>query len=115
MSSGRAYEERSHPWRDDAQTSYSTSKPEPVRLAIASSAGRSGAAGSFYAAHCWTGTSDGQLFPEGHVLAWGEHGQCIYVAPVEGIVMVRLGDAYGTEASPQLLADATGRLAASTP
>jgi CubicO group peptidase (beta-lactamase class C family) len=57
----------------------------------------------FYAAHWWTGTPDGEPFPAGHAMAWGNHGQFIYIAPERNLVIVRLGDTYGTEEWPQIL------------
>jgi CubicO group peptidase (beta-lactamase class C family) len=73
-------------------------------LDVATSARRSRSAVSFYAAHWWTGSPDDGPFPDGHVLAGGNHGQFIYVAPDRDLVIVRLGDRYGTDEWPQLLA-----------
>jgi CubicO group peptidase (beta-lactamase class C family) len=79
-------------------------------LDVATSADRSGAASDFYAAHWWTGTPDGEPFPAGHALAWGNHGQFIYVAPDRDLVLVRLGDTYGTDGWPRILADVASQL-----
>jgi CubicO group peptidase (beta-lactamase class C family) len=79
-------------------------------LELATSAERSGSAAGFYAAHWWTGTPDGLRFPEGHVLAAGNHGQFIYVAPDRDIVIVRLGDTDGTAEWPRILASIAARL-----
>lgn len=59
----------------------------------------------FYALHWWTGTPHGHVFPDGHALAWGNFGQFIYVAPDRKLVIVRLGDDYGTHDWPTRLAD----------
>lgn len=79
-------------------------------LDLATSAQRSGGAADFYAAHWWTGTGAGHLFPDGHVLAAGNHGQFIYVAPDRNLVLVRLGDTLGTETWSQILASIAAQL-----
>jgi CubicO group peptidase (beta-lactamase class C family) len=79
-------------------------------LALATSAERSGSVSDSYAAHWWTGTPDGDRFPAGHALAAGNHGQFVYVAPDREVVIVRLGDAYGTDRWPQLLAALAAQL-----
>jgi len=79
-------------------------------LGMATSAERSGSVAGFYAAHWWTGTVDGDPFPQGHVLAAGNHGQYVYIAPDQDVVIVRLGDTYGTDQWPQILTSLTSRL-----
>ena len=79
-------------------------------LDMATSAERSDAPVDFYAAHWWTGTPTGESFPVGHALAWGNHGQFIYVAPDRDLVIVRLGDTYGTAEWPQILSAIASRL-----
>lgn len=81
-------------------------------LELATCAERSQSVVDFHAAHWWTGTPDGELFPDGHVLAAGNHGQYVYVAPDLDVVIVRLGDTYGTDAWPQLLSDLAAQLQA---
>jgi CubicO group peptidase (beta-lactamase class C family) len=71
---------------------------------LATSAERSGSTVDYYAAHWWTGIPAGQGFPDGHVLAAGNHGQFIYIAPDDNVVIVRLGDTYGTDDWPRILA-----------
>lgn len=58
------------------------------------------AAGSpvdFYAFHWWTRANRGTPLPAGHVLAQGNLGQFVYVAPDRDLVIVRLGDEYGVD------------------
>ena len=81
-------------------------------IEVATSAELAGSAAGFYAAHWWTGTPDGVRFPDGHVLAAGNHGQYVYVAPDLDVVIVRLGDRYGTDAWPHLLSDLASQLQA---
>ena len=64
----------------------------------------------FYAFHWWTGRSNGQLFPDGHFMAAGNLGQFVYVAPDRDLVIVRLGDDYGDEGWPSLLAELASQL-----
>ncbi len=64
----------------------------------------------FYAFHWWTGRSNGQLFPDGHFMAAGNLGQFVYVAPDRDLVIVRLGDDYGAEGWPSLLAELASQL-----
>ncbi len=64
----------------------------------------------FYAFHWWTEARGGTPLPSGHVLAQGNFGQFVYVAPDRDIVIVRLGDDYGTEDWPQRLARLADRL-----
>ena len=79
-------------------------------IEVATSAELAGSAAGFYAAHWWTGTPDGVRFPEGHVLAAGNHGQYVYVAPDLDVVIVRLGDRYGTDDWPQILTTIASQL-----
>jgi CubicO group peptidase (beta-lactamase class C family) len=79
-------------------------------LDMATSPDRSNAPADFYAAHWWTGTPDGEAFPAGHALAWGNHGQFIYIAPERDLVIVRLGDTYGTDEWPTTLAAVASKL-----
>jgi len=53
-----------------------------------------------YGLHWWTGFFDGDPLPDGHAMAAGNHGQFVYVAPDLDVVVVRLGDAYGTDDWP---------------
>ena len=64
----------------------------------------------FYAFHWWTGRSNGESLPEGHFMAVGNFGQFVYVAPDRDLVIVRLGDDWGTEDWPGLLAEIASRL-----
>lgn len=73
-------------------------------VALATSPEGSGSVADFYAAHWWTGTPDGRTFPAGHVVAWGNHGQFVYVVPDRDLVIVRLGDRLGADDWPELLA-----------
>lgn len=79
-------------------------------IELATSAERSGSAVDFYAAHWWTGTPDGDRFPDGHSLAAGNHGQFIYVAPDRDLVIVRLGDTGGNADWPRILASIAAQL-----
>jgi CubicO group peptidase (beta-lactamase class C family) len=79
-------------------------------IELATSAERSGSAVDFYAAHWWTGTPDGQRFPDGHGLAAGNHGQFIYVAPDRDLVIVRLGDTDANADWPQILASIAAQM-----
>jgi CubicO group peptidase (beta-lactamase class C family) len=76
----------------------------------ATSAAASGSVSPSYALHWWTGTFEGSVFPEGHALAAGNHGQFVYIAPDRDLVLVRLGDGYGDVAWPQLLTELAQRL-----
>jgi CubicO group peptidase (beta-lactamase class C family) len=76
----------------------------------ATSSTASGSVSPSYALHWWTGTFEGEVFPEGHTLAAGNHGQFVYVAPDRDLVLVRLGDRYGDVAWPQLLTELAQRL-----
>ncbi|MGI8876694.1 MAG: serine hydrolase domain-containing protein [Egibacteraceae bacterium] len=78
-----------------------------VRLATSSGA-ETGPA-DFYALHWWTGRSNGEPLPEGHFMAVGNFGQFVYVAPDRDLVIVRLGDDWGTEDWPGLLARIASR------
>ena len=69
-----------------------------------------GGPADFYAFHWWTRAGRGMPLPAGHVLAQGNFGQFVYVAPDRDIVLVRLGDEYGTEDWPQRLAQLASRL-----
>ncbi len=68
-----------------------------------------------YAFHWWTGAPDGTPLPDGHVMALGNHGQYVYVAPEEAVVIVRLGDEYGTREWPRHLARIVEYVADSDP
>ncbi len=81
---------------------------EWVRLATSRGAGTGPA--DFYAFHWWTGRSNGEPLPEGHFMAVGNFGQFVYVAPDRDLVIVRLGDDWGTEDWPGLLAEIASRL-----
>ena len=81
---------------------------EWVRLATSSR--RTGGPADFYAFHWWTGAFDGAPLPDGHFMAVGNLGQFVYVAPDRDVVIVRLGDDYGTDDWPALLADLASRL-----
>jgi CubicO group peptidase (beta-lactamase class C family) len=54
--------------------------------------------------------SNGEPLPEGHFMAVGNFGQFVYVAPDRDLVIVRLGDDWGTEDWPGLLAEIASRL-----
>ncbi len=56
------------------------------------SATTAGGAADFYGLHWWTGMPHSGPFPAGAVMAWGNHGQYIYVLPERDIVIVRLGE-----------------------
>jgi CubicO group peptidase (beta-lactamase class C family) len=79
-------------------------------IELATSDERSGSAVDVYAAHWWTGTPDGQRFPDGHGLAAGNHGQFIYVAPDRDLVIVRLGDTDANADWPQILASIAAQM-----
>jgi CubicO group peptidase (beta-lactamase class C family) len=79
-----------------------------LRQATSSSA--AGGPSDVYAFHWWTGTSRSGPFPDGHALAWGNFGQFVYVAPDRDLVLVRLGDDYGSDEWPTILSELAGRL-----
>ena len=79
-----------------------------VRQATAPQA--AGSPADFYAFHWWTGTRRGTPLPHGHALAHGNFGQFVYVAPDRDLVIVRLGDDYGSEDWPQRLARLASQL-----
>ena len=88
---------------DDGRVAGRQVVPEDwVRLAT--SRGPETGPSSGYALHWWTGRFDGTPLPDGHVMAAGNHGQFVYVAPDQDVVVVRLGDAYGTDHWPELFA-----------
>ena len=76
----------------------------------ATSAQAAGGAADFYAFHWWTRAGRGNPLPAGHVLAQGNLGQYVYVAPDRDLVIVRLGDDAGVEDWPQRLAQLAARL-----
>lgn len=79
-----------------------------VRQATSPQAARSPA--DFYAFHWWTRAGRGAPLPRGHVLAQGNLGQFVYVAPDRDVVIVRLGDDYGVEDWPRRLAQLANQL-----
>ena len=76
----------------------------------ATSADAAGGPADHYAFHWWTGGFDGQALPSGHFMAAGNYGQFVYVAPDRDIVIVRLGDDYGSGRWPQILAEVAAEL-----
>ncbi len=64
----------------------------------------------FYAFHWWTRARRDTPMPPGHVLARGNHGQFVYVAPDRDAVIVRLGDDDAGEDWPQRLTQLADRL-----
>jgi CubicO group peptidase (beta-lactamase class C family) len=79
-------------------------------LEQATQADGAGSPVDFYAFHWWTGSPSRGPFPDGHAMAAGNFGQFVYVAPDRDLVIVRLGDDYGTDDWPARLADLAGRL-----
>ena len=68
---------------------------------------------SGYGFHWWTGRFDDWRLPEGHFMAAGNLGQFVYVAPDEDVVVVRLGDDYGTDDWPERFVQIVEHLEAS--
>jgi len=79
-------------------------------LRQATSAQLAGGPADFYGFHWWTRAGRGNPLPAGHVLAQGNLGQYVYVAPDRDLVIVRLGDDAGVEDWPQRLAELANRL-----
>jgi CubicO group peptidase (beta-lactamase class C family) len=71
----------------------------------ATSRGPETAPADVYAFHWWTGAINGDLFPDGHVMAAGNLGQFVYVAPDRNVVIVRLGNHAGDQDWPSLMAE----------
>ena len=78
---------------------------EWVRQATSSATGPT----DFYAFHWWTGGPDAEPLPDGHLMAMGNFGQFVYVAPERELVIVRLGDDWGTD-WPRLLSAVATRV-----
>ena len=79
-------------------------------IAKASSRGPETAPADFYAFHWWTGDLNRDPLPDGHVMAAGNLGQFVYVAPDRNAVVVRLGDHAGGHDWPRLMVEIVAEL-----